>query len=76
MHDKPHYSVQFSSVATVLTLFMNFALYSVQFSRSVMSDSATPWTAGHQGPLSIAFSKQEYWGGLPFPTPLDVVIME
>jgi len=38
-------------------------------SSSVVSDSATPWTAGHQGPLSIVFSKQEYWGGLPFPTP-------
>ena len=41
-------------------------------SSSVVSDSATPWTAGHQGPLSIAFSKQEYWGGLPFPTPGDL----
>ena len=27
---------------------------------------ATPWTVGHQAPLSMEFSRQEYWGGLPF----------
>ena len=37
-----------------------------------MSDSATPWTIGRQSPLSMEFSKQEYWGGLPFPTPEDL----
>ena len=30
---------------------------------------ATPWTVAHQGPLSLEFSKQEYWSGLPFPSP-------
>ena len=29
----------------------------------------TPWTAAHQGPLSMGFPRQEYWGGLPFPPP-------
>ena len=29
----------------------------------------TPWTAAHQAPLSMEFSKQEYWRGLPFPSP-------
>ena len=28
---------------------------------------ATPWTVAHQAPLSMGFSKQEYWGGLPWP---------
>ena len=37
-------------------------------SYSVMSDSVTPWTIGHQAPLSVEFSRQEYWGGLPFPS--------
>ena len=33
---------------------------------SVMSNSfATPWTAAHQAPLSMGFSRQEYWSGLP-----------
>ena len=30
---------------------------------------ATPWTVAHQAPLSMGFSRQEYWGGLPFPSP-------
>ena len=32
---------------------------------------ATPWTAAHQAPLSTGFSRQEYWSGLPFPSPLS-----
>ena len=36
-----------------------------------MSDSATPWTVARQAPLSIEFSRQEYWSGLPFPHPGD-----
>jgi len=38
------------------------------FSCSFISDSfATPWTITHQAPLSMGFSRQEYWSGLPFP---------
>ena len=32
----------------------------------------TPWTVAHQAPLSMAFSRQEYWSGLPFPSPGDL----
>ena len=35
---------------------------------------ATPWTVAHQAPLSIGFLRQEYWSGLPFPTPEDLCI--
>ena len=28
---------------------------------------ATPWDVAHQAPLSMGFSRQEYWSGLPFP---------
>ena len=38
-------------------------------SRSVVSDSAVPWTVAHQAPLSMEFSRQKYSGGLPFPSP-------
>ena len=38
---------------------------------SVMSDSVTSWTAAHQVPLSVGFSRQEYWSRLPFPSPGD-----
>ena len=33
---------------------------------------ATPWTIAHQTPLSVEFSRQEYWKGLPFPPPEDL----
>ena len=31
--------------------------------------SVTPWTLAHQAPLSMEFSRQEYWNGLPLPSP-------
>ena len=34
-----------------------------------MSDSVTPWTVARQAPLSLGFSRQEYWSGLPCPPP-------
>ena len=33
---------------------------------------ATPWTVAHQAPLSMGFSRQEYWSGLPFLSPGDL----
>ena len=33
---------------------------------------AAPWTVAHQAPLSMGFSKQEYWRGFSFPTPGDL----
>ena len=33
---------------------------------------ATPWTVAHQAPLSMGFSRQEYWSGFPFPSPGDL----
>ena len=32
----------------------------------------TPWTVAHQAPLSMGFSRQEYWSGLLFPSPGDL----
>ena len=38
-----------------------------------MSDSCvTPWTVVHQAPLFMGFPGQEYWSGLPFPSPGDL----
>ena len=31
---------------------------------------ATPWTAAYKAPLSMGFSRQEYWSGLPLPSPV------
>ena len=33
---------------------------------------ATTWTVAYQGPLSMGFSRQQYWSGLPFPSPGDL----
>ena len=33
---------------------------------------ATPWTVAYQALLSMGFSRQEYWSGLPFPSPGDL----
>ena len=41
-------------------------------SRSVMSDSVTPWTVARQVPPSMGFSRQEYWSGLLCPPPEDL----
>ena len=42
------------------------------FSHSVISDSATPWTVALQALLSMEYSRQEYWSGLPFTPPGDL----
>ena len=33
---------------------------------------ATPWTVTYQAPLSMGFSRQKYWSGMPFPSPGDL----
>ena len=40
---------------------------------SVVSDFAIPWTTTHQAPLFMEFSRQEYWSGLTFPSPGDLL---
>ena len=37
-----------------------------------VSDSATPWIVARQAPLSMGFSRQEYWSVLPCPSPGDL----
>ena len=43
------------------------------FTISCMRLLATPWTVARQAPQSMGFSKQEYWSGLPFPPPGDLL---
>ena len=40
-------------------------------SLSHVQPSATPWTAAFQAPLSMGFSRQEYWSGVPLPSPMS-----
>ena len=44
----------------------------LRVSCSVVSDSLCPWTVAYQAPLSMGFSRQKYWSGLPFPSPGDL----
>jgi len=37
-----------------------------------VSDPAASWAVAHQAPLSMEFSRQEYWNRLPFPVPGDL----
>ena len=41
-------------------------------SLSRVQHSVTPWTVAYQAPPSMGFSRQEYWSGLPFPSPGDL----
>ena len=38
----------------------------------VMSNSVRPSAVAHQAPLSMEFFRQEYWSGLPFPSPMNL----
>ena len=37
---------------------------------------ATPWTVAHQAPPSMGFSRQQYWSGVPLPSPLKCLIVD
>ena len=37
-----------------------------------MFDSCDPWSVARQAPVSMGLSRQEYWSGLPFPSPGDL----
>ena len=43
-----------------------------EWSRSVVSGSVNPWTVAYQAPPAMGFTRQEYWSGLPFPSPEDL----
>ena len=64
-HHFPFSSVFSWSLAHPLCLWMCYLLSCVRL-------FVTPWTVAHQAPLSMEFSRQEYWSGLPFLSPGDL----
>ena len=52
--------------------YMSIVKWSEVKSLSRVRLFATPWTVSHQAPPSMGFSRQEYWSGLPFPSPGDL----
>ena len=60
-------------ILTMVLWSWYYYLLLLLFSRSIVSDSfATQCTVVRQAPLSMGFSRQEYWSGLPFPSPGDL----
>ena len=49
-----------------------FSCWTTSCCCSVMTDSLQPQTVAHQAPLSMGFTRQEYWSGLPCPPPRDL----
>ena len=59
---------------SVIDIYVYTHIYLLLFSRSFMADSLeTPWTVAPQAPLAMGFYRQEYWSGLPFPSPGDLL---
>ena len=76
--DKDHYGIRdkqfwvsgiYSSVSAMLYLILTLILLLSHLSHVRLC--ATPQTAAHQAPPSLGFSRQEYWSGLPFPSPMQ-----
>ena len=53
-------------------LFLLFFYMCVCISLSVRSNSVILWAVAHRAPLSMGFSRHEYWRGLPLPSPGDL----
>ena len=69
----------FSNTTPKASILRHSAFFMVQLSHlyivkalSCVHLFATPWTVDCQAPLSMGFSRQEYWSGLPFPSPGDL----
>ena len=54
------------SLETITTLLITYVYV------LVVSNSVIPWNIAYQAPLSMEVSRQEYWSGLPFPSPRDL----
>ena len=64
------------SVSTLLSCYLPLHVFSLQdlhaFVLSRVRLFVTPWIVAHQAPLSMRFPRQEFWSGLPFPSPGDL----
>ena len=67
--DGPQFVYSFISLMTVSFNLLGICVNSEVKSLSRVPLLATPWTAADQAPPSMGFSRQEYWSGLPLPSP-------
>ena len=66
------FSICFTSFLLLPQITSHKSCAAVHVHSVVSNSSAAPWTVAHQVLLSVSFSRQEYWVGLPFPTPWDL----
>ena len=67
-----HGILQARTLEWVAISFSNAGKWKVKVkSLSCVRLLATPWTAAHQAPPSMGFSRQEYWSGVPLPSPVS-----
>ena len=57
---------------SIFTTRINIGYLPLENTLSRVRLFAIPWTVANQAPQSIEFSRQEYWSGLPFPSPGDL----
>ena len=61
------------SIIILLNILILFCMHACILSQfSCVQVFVTPWTVARQAPLSMEFSRQEYWSGLSFPSPGDL----
>ena len=60
---------------SLLNLHIYINIYIFMCARSVLSNSVTPWIVACKAPLSMEFSRQEYWSGFPFPSAMYIYIL-
>ena len=61
-----------SSLSFLLPVYLDFNIKSESEIAQSVQIFATPWTVAYQNPPSMGFSRQDYWSGLPFPSPGDL----
>ena len=71
----PYYYCATVSIFMVVTILQTYWGAPLKVKVKLLSHVwlfATPWTVAHQAPPYLGFSRQEYWSGLPFPSPGDL----
>ena len=65
------HNTQHSKLCRNIPVAFQFGKKSGSVSHLVMPDSVMPWSGAQRAPLSMKFSRSEYWSGLSFPSPRD-----
>ena len=70
--ERPSFSLRRNQSPPFQCLVLSWCASESEKCQSLSWLCVTPWTVAHQAPLSMGFSRQEYWSGLPWPPPGDL----